>query len=230
MDHINKHLSRAGRQSTTATQAGQTTQNFKNISSGTAEVVNKIFVQLQAIYPAWRQAYSSDQEAGETKKQWIKGLIEAGMSDLSLIDAAIQTCRGSGKPFIPTVGEFIGYCRKAAQDRLGAFGVMEAYKKLLAYYTLPIQHREPSNLDKFIYHTIYQKDFDVYRFKGMDSEPALEHFSKHYRRTIDHVLNGGDIVEASPPSHRISGPASDPEENKKRGRQALADLKEIMKG
>lgn len=230
MDHISRHLNNQGR-STTTTQAGSTTQSCKSTSAETGMMIDKIFKELQAIYPAWKQAYSSTEALGETKKQWIKGLMDSGISDYSLIDAGIGLCRTSGKPFIPTVGEFIDYCHKAVRERIGALETMDAYHHLMAHYTKPVELREPCDMDPLVYHTISQAGFDVYRFKRMQTQDSVKYFSEQYRGTLRHASIGGTLKAPIKKEHRIENPTGVVHGNSEEiARKTLDELKDMLKG
>jgi len=135
------------------------------------------------------------------------GFIESGVSDLTVINAALARSRASNNPFLPTIGQFIGYCRQAVSERVGALDQSVAYAHLVKYYSRPLEDREPCSLNKVIYHTISQVGFDSYYFKTMDGKRAEQYFKDQYAMTIDYIVSGGDLVTAVVPNKRIpSGP------------------------
>ena len=214
MQHINTAM--ANQPWTKTTQAGPTTSS-RMPDAQAAAVVNKIFNDLKAIHSAWKQALSSDLTEGDIKKQFLLGFIESGVSDLTVINDALARSRASRNPFLPTIGQFIGYCREAVAERIGALDSTVAYAHLVHYYSKPIEEREPCSLNGVIYHMISQVDFDTYYFKMMDGNRAKQYFADHYSKTL---------VKPIAPKMRIdSGPLGQPtEEEREVGSQALAGL------
>ena len=144
---------------------------------------------------------------GDIKKQFLLGFIESGVSDLTVINAALARSRASNNPFLPTIGQFIGYCRQAVSERVGALDPSVAYAHLVKYYSRPLEDREPCSLNKVIFHTIKQVGFDSYYFKTMDGKRAEQYFKDHYAMTIDYIVSGGELIAPVVPKKRIpSGP------------------------
>ena len=157
--------------------------------------------------------------------------MDAGVSDYALIDAGIGLCRTSGKPFIPTVGEFIGYCHKAARERIGALETMDAYHHLMGFYMKPLDQREPCDLNPLVYHTISQPGFDTYRFRTeMTTENSVKYFSEHYRGALKHAALGGALKAPIKKELRIENPSGVVHGNDADiARQTLDELKRILK-
>lgn len=133
--------------------------------------------------------------------------MDAGISDYSLIEAGLNACRGSGSPFWPTVGQFIGFCRKAACEQMGALETMDAYKHLLGYYARPIQSRDVCDLNPIIYHLVSDQGFDVFAFREMSAEKAVKYFSTHYQSTLKYLVAGGEVRRPVQVDMRIDNPS-----------------------
>lgn len=87
---------------------------FANSDAG---FINRLFTQLQAIFPAWRQAFGDEAAVAEAKRQWTLGMIEAGLTNGDAIKAGLSRARRSKNPFIPSVGMFIDWCHEAVRER-----------------------------------------------------------------------------------------------------------------
>ncbi|MEE4662797.1 replication protein P [Pseudomonas alliivorans] len=105
------------------------------VDDATGVVVEKLFRQLQAIFPAHKQAWPDDKALITARRSWTKGFMAAGIRTLEQIRYGIEQCRKSGSPFAPSVGQFIGWCTPGPE----AFGLpasadawMEA---LMAFYS-----------------------------------------------------------------------------------------------
>ena len=89
------------------------------VDDDTAEVVERLFRQLQAIFPAHKQAWPDDKALAAAMRSWTKGFIAEGICTLEHIRFGIEQCRKSGSPFAPSVGQFIGWCKPGPE----AFGL-----------------------------------------------------------------------------------------------------------
>ncbi len=77
---------------------------------GTVEVVNALFKELQAIFPAWKQAWPDDASLRTAKRSWVKAFMAARICTLEQIRFGIERCRSLGTDFAPSVGKFIKLC------------------------------------------------------------------------------------------------------------------------
>lgn len=83
----------------------------KSLPPGTVDVINVLFRELQAIFPAWRQAWPTDDALKAAKRSWIKAFIVAGINQLEQIRVGVERCRALGTSFIPSVGQFVELCQ-----------------------------------------------------------------------------------------------------------------------
>ncbi|PUB36580.1 phage replication protein P [Pseudomonas sp. GV105] len=89
------------------------------VDDATGEVVERLFRQLQAIFPAHKQAWPDDKAKAAAMRNWTMGFMAAGIRTLEQIRYGIEQCRKSGSPFAPSVGQFIGWCKPGPE----AFGL-----------------------------------------------------------------------------------------------------------
>ncbi|MGL6149183.1 MAG: replication protein P, partial [Plesiomonas sp.] len=81
------------------------------INPAAVQNVNDIFRELAITFPAWRTAYPDAESLNSAKQVWAKGLIENGVTDMGLICIGLRVARSQAMPFIPSVGQFIAWCR-----------------------------------------------------------------------------------------------------------------------
>ncbi|CAG8863127.1 hypothetical protein PS627_00063 [Pseudomonas fluorescens] len=130
MRNINQLIPTAARSLAVSQPSQVTAAPLGVVDDATGEVVEKIFRQLQAIFPAYKQAWPDDKALKAAKRSWTKGLIDAGISDLNQVRYAIEECRRSGSPFAPSIGQFIGWC-KPSPERLGLPATDDAWMQAL---------------------------------------------------------------------------------------------------
>lgn len=82
-----------------------------------AEIVNKLFKQLKAACPAMFHTLNNNDE-NSIKRQWIIGFIENGINP-AMINAGMRIARQQSNPFMPSVGQFIGWCEKGLAEQYG---------------------------------------------------------------------------------------------------------------
>lgn len=92
------------------------------VDDQTGEVVERLFRQLQAIFPAHKQAWPDDKAKAAAMRSWTKGFMAAGITTLEEIRFGIEQCRKSTSPFAPSVGQFISWCAPGPE----AFGLPAA--------------------------------------------------------------------------------------------------------
>jgi hypothetical protein len=98
------------------------------LDSAAINVVNLLFVELQSIFPAWRQAWPTDAAIAAAKKTWIKAFAAAGITRVEQIRSGIERCRLLPSDFIPSVGRFIEFCAPTAES-LGLPTEERAYRE-----------------------------------------------------------------------------------------------------
>lgn len=97
----------------------QTGTQLGVVDDATGEVVERLFRQLQAIFPAHKQAWPDDKAKAAAMRNWTMGFMAAGIRTLEQIRYGIEQCRRSGSPFAPSIGQFIGWCTPGPE----AFGL-----------------------------------------------------------------------------------------------------------
>ena len=91
-------------------KAGETVED-RNLISG-------IFERLSSACPAWRQSLAglpANEAQGvlnQAKRDWLNAFMENGINDMRLIDYAFSRLLADPNPFMPTVGQFIEWCRE----------------------------------------------------------------------------------------------------------------------
>ncbi|MBA1200376.1 Replication protein P [Pseudomonas capeferrum] len=97
---------------------------------GTVDVVNVLFKELQAIFPAWKQAWPDEQALAGAKRSWVKAFVAAGIDTLEQIRHGLLNCRQFGGNFAPSVGRFITWCQPTPES-LGLPSYDKAFGEVL---------------------------------------------------------------------------------------------------
>lgn len=162
------------------------------ISEETAHVVNILFRELKAIFPAFRQAWPTDDEFNRAKINWVKAFQSVKLNKIELVRYGLEKCRLSGRPFAPTVGEFIEWCRRTPED-CGlpdiheAFAIAGKVNELYGDYIYP--HVATYTVIKHVLSQI-----GTQKFRTMTEKEAVKIFN-HYYTVACRQYAGGSIKD-----------------------------------
>lgn len=158
----------------------------KQLPPGTAEVVNALFKELQAIFPAWKQAWPDDEALKAAKRSWIKAFLAAGINQLEQIRYGLQNCRQIGGDFAPSVGKFIKWCQPTP-EMLGIPSHDKAFREAL-------ENSHPSRFGARIWshaavrHAALQ--CEMHNLGDLIPEKASKVFDRAYDITIRRLVQG----------------------------------------
>lgn len=83
----------------------------------TAEIFNELFRQLRATFPLL--ASKSQDDLDEMRRQWLWAFKENGITTLEQINAGMRAARRQEKPFLPSPGQFVAWCKAEDSAALG---------------------------------------------------------------------------------------------------------------
>src|SRR6185503_2693518 len=150
----------------------------EDISQQTAHVVNLLFRELKAIFPAFRQAWPTEEEFNRAKINWIKAFKASGLTKIEQLKFGVEKCRLSGNSFAPSVGEFISWCKRSPEDCglpyvADAFSIAVRMNVLYGDYVHP--HQPTAAVIKHVL-----KQIGTSKFRGLTEKEALKVFGHYY--------------------------------------------------
>jgi len=74
-------------------------------------VLNIVLMKLKGIFPAWRNAIKSQTELDNIKREWLTAFIDNNIRTDDQIKKGLSLCRKSTSSFIPSLGQFIEWCK-----------------------------------------------------------------------------------------------------------------------
>ncbi|WP_374046146.1 replication protein P [Pseudomonas protegens] len=158
----------------------------KQLPPGTADVVNALFKELQAIFPAWKQAWPDDDALKAAKRSWIKAFIAAGINSLEQIRYGLQNCRQVGGDFAPSVGKFIKWCLPTP-EMLGIPSHDKAFREALEN-SHPSRFGERAWSHPAVRHAALQ--CEIHNLGDQIPEKASKVFDRAYDITIRRLVQG----------------------------------------
>lgn len=185
------------------------------IDPGSAQVINLLFVELKAIHPAWRSAWPTEQMENTAKRSWTKAFTAAGMCSIEQIRYGMERCRASGSPFMPSVGQFLDWCRPTPEN-MGLPSVDRAYLQACA-----ASHpaADTSALHPAVWHAACEAG--LYMLAHQPENKSRPVFERAYAITVRLVAEGEPLREIP---KGLPAKATLPR-NLKAGNDALANLK-----
>lgn len=165
----------------------------KTLPPGTVDVVNALFKELQAIFPAWKQAWPTDAALNTAKRSWIKAFIVAEINTLEQIRFGIERCRSLGTDFAPSVGKFIKLCQPTP-EMLGIPSHDKAFREALV-------NAHPSRFGNRVWshqavrHAALQ--CEMHNLGDLIPEKASKVFDRAYDITIRMLMQGKPLEDIS---------------------------------
>lgn len=153
-----------------------------------AAVINWLFKELRSNFTAFKQAWPDQETYNQAKKTWLKAFVLAGISRVEQLQHGLNKCYLMEKPFVPTAGEFIAWCRPNPQD-LGFPCFDEAY---VISIEINRQFSDYKHKDDRVYtvikHAIAQIGSGAYR--EMKIESAKKAFKSYYEIALKQFMEG----------------------------------------
>lgn len=103
-----------------------------DFDEATVRVVNQLFKHMLAMSPAFKQAWPTESEFSETKREWMIAFKEANINSIERLQRGLKHFRMSPSPFIPSPGQFVEMCKLTHED-VGAPDVHQAFTEVMAY-------------------------------------------------------------------------------------------------
>ncbi len=89
-----------------------------------AQIINGVFSQLLATFPA-SLANRDQNELNEIRRQWVLAFRENGITSMEQVNAGMRVARRQNRPFLPSPGQFVAWCREEASVIAGLPNVSE---------------------------------------------------------------------------------------------------------
>ena len=103
----------------TQMQAEGSAVKKSNIPDNAVRLIDRMFIRLKSIFPAWKQAFASEAEYNETKQVWLEELFKANVVNPNALKRGLDAAAKSESPFWPSVGQFIVWCNVHDYHELG---------------------------------------------------------------------------------------------------------------
>lgn len=190
------------------------------LDPATVEIVNKLFAELQCIFPAWRQAWPDEKAMGRAKRSWVKGLFKARINSLEQLRWGVEACRELGEDFAPSVGRFIRMCVPKAAD-LGMPDEEAAWREAVRGSSYPDLHRWSHDAVRLAGRTT---GWFYIRQGALPEETLRRRFGNAYHQLMRRVALGMPLEEPRQALEDMSeGKELTPEQAARRGERIVQE-------
>nr|DAW69180.1 MAG TPA: replication protein P [Caudoviricetes sp.] len=204
----------------TQMQAEGSAVKKSNIPDNAVRLIDRMFIRLKSIFPAWKQAFASEAEYNETKQVWLEELFKAGVVNPQSLKRGLDLAAKSESPFFPSVGQFIAWCEFENYHELGLPTPEELSSRIQKYFGYakePHNFKFRSKAEYYLLKTIY----DGYsKKKWEDCQKAMP---KILAEVVEKARTGFEFPQI--PELLEQKPKVIPPEVSKNG---VAKIKEIM--
>jgi hypothetical protein len=156
------------------------------LDTGTVQVINSLFRELMAIFPAWKQAWPDDAAIGAAKATWVKAFMAENINHIEQIRFGIEQCRKLGSDFAPSVGKFIKLCQPTP-EMLGIPSLEKAFREACRN-----AHPSMAGQGKWshpaVWHTAKECGFEP--LNRLESSLAMKLFERNYVITVRRMIEG----------------------------------------
>jgi hypothetical protein len=105
--------------------------NFKKkINPHIVDLINRIFLKFWGICPGFETQFQSEQKLAITKQEWVLAFMDIGLDSIEKTDVGTSRCRFEGCINIPTIKDFVSWCRQTDEE-LGFLSSEDAYDKAM---------------------------------------------------------------------------------------------------
>lgn len=156
------------------------------VDAGTVQVINALFRELMAIFPAWKQAWPDQEAIGAAKATWTKAFMAENITRIEQIRFGIEQCRKLGSDFAPSVGKFIKLCQPTP-EMLGIPPLAKAFRESCRN-AHPSMAGQANWSHQAVWHTAKECGFES--LNRLETTLALKLFERNYTITIRRLIEG----------------------------------------
>ena len=111
-------------------------------------VLNIVIKAIRSIYPAWRTTIKTQAELDNIKKEWLTGFIDNNIKTDIQINRGLAEARKDTNPFLPSIGQFIEWCKAPHASHVEFKGLEYQPKKSSSERIKEIRNMSPEELAK----------------------------------------------------------------------------------
>ena len=146
MNNIKEMVNNLNQQITESTSNIAPTEQSRRDSG---DFIHGVFKSLKLTFPAWKQNFETDQDFTNTKKLWLRTLIDEEITSPEEISRGLKGARNHDSPFFPSIGQFMKWTKEAViKNRVNEQAYRQYVPKLAAHTQEEYKEMGAKGLDK----------------------------------------------------------------------------------
>lgn len=191
-------------------------------------IVDRLFENLKAIFPKWREIWQTDGELKAAKKQWTRAIVKQELADPQIIKLGIEKAEAIGWVRPPSPAQFCQWCMDGAKEKAGIPSKENAVSQVMAIAKKSDYARKRTKLCPSVYQMCRYIDWYKMRFANVDT--AQKWIDKAYDEMIKHWREGKPFAE-QPTALENKNPSGvkHTKESREAAIERIRNLKESLK-
>ncbi|MGN5187217.1 replication protein P [Aeromonas veronii] len=211
-----KPLSAVLHEIATAPTVETITPQQRPLTDRDSKMVATLFEQLKAVFPAWKQAFPTDDHQRRALAEWTRAMVDAGCTSREQLQLGMRIARSHGGDFFPSTSKFIKWCEVTPES----LGLPTLDSALVEVRTRRFTHPAVELAAKATSWERQTLSADAYR--------AV--FDQAYAQLVRRMMAGEDlnaeVMKGLPTRAQIQ---HSPEFYQQTGKRAVANLKKLFK-
>ncbi|WP_213993834.1 replication protein P [Sodalis sp. dw_96] len=188
------------------------------------DLFNELFRQLRAVMPAIDATISDQAQLNELRRQWTQAFRENGIRTIAQINAGMAMARQQEKPFLPSPGQFIAWCKVGALKQAGLPDDEGLVTMVLVYARKRSQY-ETAESYSWTSHAAYWMVTRLYDGMRSGNWSVLE-LRREARRELNLMARRIEVGEIIPaPVAQLPLSTSGPPLSKEKGLDKIAEIR-----
>lgn len=171
------------------------TQRAITIPDGAVAAVNQLFGQLRAIFPAWRQSFPDKDCYHEAKRIWLETLVNAGITTVQQLQVGIEQAKKSEKPFFPSVGEFVTWCKADKYAALGLPTEDVLFGRIVKFMAFGMEEADKFKFNSNAEYWLITKLYERNRKNSWDDARLKREIKRELAEMASRIVAGEQIPE-----------------------------------
>lgn len=175
----------------------QVVQRSEQLSQNADQFINWLFDELAGTFPAWKSAFDSQQAITTAKRIWFEALSENKIKRAE-IQTGLKQARKSTNPFLPSVGQFLEWCRVIDYAELGLPDLEILLKRLNVFSSFGIgeasKFKFKSNAEYWLITDLYNRN----RQYGWQDKTLRNQAERALNAMAKRIVSGEKIPPPNP--------------------------------
>lgn len=175
----------------------QVVQRSEQLSQNADQFINWLFDELAGTFPAWKSAFDSQQAITTAKRIWFEALSENKIKR-SEIQTGLKQARKSTNPFLPSVGQFLEWCRVIDYAELGLPDLEILLKRLNVFSSFGLEEASKfkfkSNAEYWLITDLYNRN----RQYGWQDKTLRNQAERALNAMAKRIVSGEQIPPPNP--------------------------------